>query len=251
MRQPPHDQCEDDQRGFPVYTNWLSAYGDLESFLSTVLDPEKLDENTDISGLGDLGALFEAYYTAKARLDEQLFSAESGIIGGLDDRVKLAVEVTGPTVVPTDGSPVTLTAMLLQDGADVTGKYDADSFTWQRISSDTTADTTWRDAGSAAGKTLAISSADLVGGAATFLCKFRYFYSDTLYFFKTGTAAVTLEVPGEDAVSVQILSLNGDKFRAGTCDTTLVASVWKGEEDITGTTCDTERRPSGRCGACV
>jgi len=110
-----------------------------------VLGPEKLDENTDISGL--------------------------------DDRVRLAVEVTGPTVVPTDGFLVTLTAMLLQDGADVTGKYGADSFTWQRISSDTTADTTWRDAGSAAGKTLAISSSDLVGGAATFLCKFKYFYA--------------------------------------------------------------------------
>jgi len=40
---------------------------------------------------------------------------------------------------------------------------------------------------------------------------------------------------GEDAISVQILSLNGNQFRVGTCNTTLIASVWKGSEEITGT----------------
>lgn len=46
---------------------------------------------------------------------------------------------------------------------------------------------------------------------------------------------ITKVIDGGDAISVQVLSLNGNSFRPGTCNTTLVASVWRGETDITGT----------------
>lgn len=38
---------------------------------------------------------------------------------------------------------------------------------------------------------------------------------------------------GGDSISVQVLSLNGNQFRAGTLSTTLIASVWRGSTDIT------------------
>jgi hypothetical protein len=49
----------------------------------------------------------------------------------------------------------------------------------------------------------------------------------------TRSNIITKVIDGGDAVSVQILSLNGNSFRPGTCNTTMIASVWRGETDIT------------------
>jgi hypothetical protein len=57
-----------------------------------------------------------------------------------------------------------------------------------------------------------------------------------MYFEKMGFVTLSEEVPGEDgedAISVQIYSSNGNIFRSGQCYTTMTATVFQGDEDIT------------------
>jgi hypothetical protein len=219
------------------YTNWLSTFEVIEAYLKIVLDPLLMSENTDIAGMEDVSLIFEDYYTAKTLVDEQLFRAETGLIGGLDDRVKFAVEITGPNTLPVDASPTMLNVMLLQDGIDVTSTYESSEFSWQRISGDTDSDLSWRGGVFPTGKSISVSSTDLINNYATFICKFKHYYSETIFFFKTGTFAVTLEVPGkdgEDAYLIQVLSADGLTFRMGQqFSTTLTARVWKGGKEVT------------------
>jgi hypothetical protein len=52
----------------------------------------------------------------------------------------------------------------------------------------------------------------------------------------TAVCSVTLVKDGENGISpidIQITSTNGDKFRRGTLDTILIATVFRGDDDIT------------------
>jgi hypothetical protein len=216
----------------------LTAYDELENYLNIVLDPTQMSENTDITGMGNITTLFETYYTAKATLDETLFRLETGMLNGMDYRTKFNVSVLSSTgiTVPLDGSPSTLRVVLYQEGVEVTDEYLETDFTWNRVSEDRVADGTWRGDNSIIGKSIVVNVDDLVYGAASFMCTFKHLYSDTMYFEKVGVASLSKEVPGkdgEDSVSVQIFSSNGNLFRDGQAYTTMSATVWKGDEDIT------------------
>lgn len=216
----------------------MDAYDELESYLNIVLDPTYMLENTDISGMGNISDLFEAYYTAKTRLDERLFRLETGMLNGLDYRTRFVVNVTSSTgiTIPIDGSPSTLRVVLYQEGVEVTDEYQEADFTWSRLSEDREADVTWKEAEPLVGKSITITKDDLVYKSASFICTFRHAYSDTMYFEKMGFATLSEEVPGkdgEDAISVQIFSSNGNLFRNGQAYTTMSATVWRGDEDIT------------------
>ena len=223
-----------------VTTTLLQSFDDLENFLDIVLDPTKMEENTDITELGDISALFETYYSNKTALDEMLFRLETGMLNGLDYRTKFVVNVTSSTgiTIPIDGSPSILRASLYQEGVEVTDDYPDTDFSWSRLSEDREADGTWKETEPLVGKSITITKDDLVYKSASFICTFRHVYSDTMYFEKMGFATLSEEVPGkdgEDAISVQIFSSNGSVFRSGQCFTTMTATVWRGDEDITDT----------------
>ena len=103
-------------------------------------------------------------------------------------------------------------------------------------SEDRVADSLWRD-GMVSGKTLSVSVDDLVYRSASFLCRFYYQYSETMYYSKTGFIALSEEVPGpagEDAYQTQVISNQGTTFRMGQVfSTTLEVKVWQGGEEIT------------------
>lgn len=218
----------------------LNAYDELENYLNIVLDPTKMGENTDITELGNPITFFEDYYTKKTALDEMLFRLETGMLSGMDYRTKFVVNVTSSTgiTIPVDGSSSILRASLYHEGVEVTEDYPDTDFSWSRLSEDREADGTWKEAESLVGKSITITKDDLVYKSASFICTFRHVYSDTMYFEKMGFATLSEEVPGkdgEDAISVQIFSSNGSVFRSGQCFTTMSATVWRGDEDITDT----------------
>jgi hypothetical protein len=197
-----------------------------------------MSENTDISGLGDVTTLFETYYTAKTTLDEMLYRLETGVLSGFDYRTSFSVSVSSSTgiTLPTDGTASTLRAYLYQDNDDVTDDYDDSEFTWSRLSEERDTDAEWGTDRVLTGKSISVTFNDLVYKSASFICKFKHYYSDTMYFEKMGFVTLSEEVPGEDgedAISVQIYSSNGNIFRSGQCYTTMTATVFQGDEDIT------------------
>jgi hypothetical protein len=53
---------------------------------------------------------------------------------------------------------------------------------------------------------------------------------------------ITKVTDGSNALDFKIYSSNGNAFRAGTCNTTLIASVWRGDVDITESIDDSQFR---------
>ena len=213
------------------------AFHALEAFLAVVLDPTKMESNTDITNLGNIKDFFQAYYDSKTIVDERIFRLETGLLSGLDYRTKYTVVITSSTgaFALADGLDTTLRASVHHEGVDVTDNYLDIDFTWHRITEDRALDASWRLGQSLSGKTLTINKDDLIFKAATFGCTFKHFYSDTMYFQSVGHISLSEEIPAEDAISVQIFSSNGDTFRSGQCYTTMTAIVWQGKEDITHT----------------
>lgn len=222
-----------EQTGYQAY---LTAFMNLSSYLDTLL--MDMGSGSDIPSHQELTDLFGELFRTSSVLEEQFFRYTTGMLGGLDHRVKFEVIVKSSLgiTVPADNMPTNLSVMLLREGEDVTDDYDDASFTWERISEDREADSNWRDGMVFTGKSVSVSYADLVHGSASFLCRFRYQYSDTMYYSKSGFVTLSEEVPGppgEDAISVQIFSSNGNMFRSGQAYTVMSAIVWRGEEDIT------------------
>jgi hypothetical protein len=230
-----------------TYQNYVASYTALNNLVSYILDPITIDEDTDMTGQGDLSAAFEDYFTKAQLVDEQIFRYETGMIGGLDYRVKFDLNVLATkNPVPLDGTPSTLSAQLLDDNQDVTSDYDVSCFRWYRITEDREADATWDANHATPAKSITVSIDDLVYGYATFLCKMTYYYSETMFIESSGIITVSKEIPGpkgEDAYQVQIISLNGTVFRMdGTLSTTLEVRVWQGGEEITDLFTDADFR---------
>jgi len=219
------------------YLEYMAAYQDLSQFMNQLLSD--MTVGTDIDSHQQLTDLFEELYRTSSVLEEQFFRYTTGMIGGLDWRVKFEVVVNSSLgiTVPTDNTPSTLSVMLLREGEDVTDEYDSSAFEWTRVSEDRVADSSWRDGMDLSGKTLVVAYEDLVFGSASFLCRFRYQYSDTMYYSKSGFITLSKEVPGppgEDAYQVQVISEQGLVFRMGEdFSTTMQARVWKGGQEIT------------------
>lgn len=216
----------------------INAHRVLADYLTIVLDPTLMNENSDISHLGAITPLFQTYYSAKSRLDESLFRLESGLLSGLDDRTRFIVSISCSTgsVVPLDNSPSKLTVSLFSEGIEVTDQYEDSDFLWTRNSENKIEDEVWGEDGTLVGKDILVSHDDLVQKSAKFNCLFRHFYSDTMYFEAFGFINLSEEIPGppgEDVIAVQLFSSNGNIFRSGQCFTTVSVTVWKGDEDIT------------------
>ncbi|ADY13703.1 hypothetical protein [Sphaerochaeta globosa] len=236
-----------------ISVSMLQAYNNLENYLNIVLDPTKMGDNTDITELGSPITLFEDYYTKKTALDEMLFRLETGILSGMDYRTKFTVSVIGSTgvTVPLDGSSTTLRVSLYQEGIDATANYPDSDFTWERLSENRTADSTWREPQQLVGKSITITKYDLVYKSASFLCTFKHMYSDTMYFEKIGFASFSEEVPGpqgpqgEEGKSyrLEMHSTNGLVFKPGeVMETTMYGRVFLNEVDITDTLPDSAFR---------
>lgn len=203
-----------------VYSRYANAFSALNAQLSTLL--EDLTVPSDISGI-DLLELFDEYYDASSLLEEELFHYQTGLLNGLDDRTKceLHLSCSSGLALPDDGSPATLSVVLLQEGVDSTAEMSDSDFTWERNEDG------WEPR---TGKSITIDVTDLVDGKANFLCRFKHFYSESMYWYAVNFITVQRYA---SPISVQINSTNGDKFRPGTVATTLIATVFKGDEDIT------------------
>ena len=220
-----------------VFLEYLAAYQELTANLEDIL--ADMATGTEITSFDSLMALFSEYYRLSSLVEEQIFRYTTGLIGGLDSRIKFEVVVSSSTgqTVPADNSPSTLSAMLLREGVDVTSEYGDSCFTWERVSEDREADASWRE--SPTGKTLTVSYGDLVYDSASFLCRFRYQYSDTMYYTKTGFITISVEVPGPQgeqgkAYVTVVESSNGDVFKPGEAmSTTLYGHVYLNGIEVT------------------
>jgi len=218
------------------YLNYLDSFQNLSAYLEPLISD--LSVGSDIVSHQEMINLFDSVYSTSSVLEEQFFRYTTGMLGGLDYRVKFEIVVKSSLglSVPNDNTETLLSVMLLREGEDVTEEYDSASFSWARVSEDREADMTWRANEDLTGKQLSVSFEDLVNRVSSFICRFRHQYSDTMYYAKTGFITISEEVPGppgEDAISVQIFSSNGNVFRNGQCYTTMTATVFRGEEDIT------------------
>ena len=115
-----------------LYIEYSASYDQLAALMGMILDPLKMDKDTDLTNQPDLSNLFQTYYEKATLLDEQMFRYETGMLGGLDYRVKLAITVTATkNPLPLDGTLSTLSASVMRDGIEATGEYDPTCFTWE------------------------------------------------------------------------------------------------------------------------
>ncbi|MDX9776789.1 MAG: hypothetical protein RBT40_12710, partial [Petrimonas sp.] len=231
-----------------VYQNYSDAFSSLSFFIAIALDPLHINENTNISELGDIRSSFTQYHQKLTLLSEQLFRYETGLLDGLDSRIKLEIRITSSlgTVLPLDGTLSTLRVKVLRDGIDVTPEFDDSCFHWKRLSEEMEGDVQWNTVNTMPTKTISVSVTDLVNRSAIFICEFEYFYSATMKIAKSGFITLNEETPGppgEDAYQVQVLCSQGTVFRQGQdFNAQLVARVWQGTQEITDSFGDTDFR---------
>ncbi|MBN2859830.1 MAG: hypothetical protein JXK93_06175, partial [Sphaerochaetaceae bacterium] len=215
------------------YLNYLTAYNNLNEYLAIILDDMTI--GSTIESAEEMQSLFSSVYSGSSSMEEQFFQLNTGLVSGIDTRGKFELDLqcsSGPTV-SIDNIPSTISAMLLLEGVEVTDEYLDSEFTWERVSEDRTADAEWRG-GSVQGKSISISASDLVFKHASFLCTWKHFYSDTMFYTKTTSIAVAEEIPGEAAYQTEVISQNGTVFRMGDgFVTVLEVRVWQGGEEIT------------------
>ncbi len=196
--------------------------------------------DTDITPYGTLRDRFQDYHSHATLLNESIFQLSTGMLDGLDDRSRLSLRISSSigVVIPADGTPAVLSVELLRDGIDITADYDDSCFTWERITTDKPADLTWNSTHYIIGKSITVSSEDLVAKSATFYCKFEHQYSQTMRITQTGFITFNEETPGPPgeqgkAYVVEIESTNGIVFRPSSQYTTLIAHVYDGTGEIT------------------
>ena len=73
-----------------LFLSYIDAYEELDTLMSLILGDMNTD--TDITEY-NLTNLFDVYYQKAVLVDEQLFRLETGLISGLDYRVKLEVNI--------------------------------------------------------------------------------------------------------------------------------------------------------------
>jgi len=250
LRTVTHQKAEEAGiTGQTLYGEYVSAYQDLADIMAIILDPDEIDNDIDLTDLPDLSTTFETYFTKASLVEEQLYQLETGMLNGMDYRVKLDVLVMATeNPVKLDGTSSTLSVQLLHNGLDVTADYPSTCFSWYRSTEDAEADNLWNLDHTTTSKTLVVTKNDLVYGYASFICKFQYTYSETMFVQKYGFTTLSIEVPGPqgeqgEAYIVVIESSHGDKFKPGEgMTTTLRPKVFLNGEDITSTIPDSAFR---------
>nr|WP_321263301.1 hypothetical protein [uncultured Sphaerochaeta sp.] len=228
------------------YQVYISAFNALGGYLQPLL--EDLGTSSEIASHQEMMALFNNYYDTSSILEERFFQYTTGMLNGLDwrERFEVRINSTLGLSVPLDNTSTTLSVMLLHNGEDVTAEYPDTDFSWSRITEDRAGDAEWEEGKDLTGKTLTVSYSDLVYGYGSFMCKFKSYYSDSMYYEKSGFITLSKEVPGppgEDAYQLQIISHNGTVFRTtDTFSTVMEARVWQGGEDITANFTDEDFR---------
>ncbi len=74
-----------------AFTNYLDAYQALSSYLGPILDD--MNTESEIESHHEMIELFDEVYSTSSVIEEQFFRYTTGMIGGLDDRVKFEVLV--------------------------------------------------------------------------------------------------------------------------------------------------------------
>jgi hypothetical protein len=227
-----------------VFTNVLDAYASLSTVMTSLLADMSTDSTLKnlIPDGSTFQSLFSDYYHLIELLNNEMFHYQTGLLNGLDDRTKceLHLSCSSGLALPDDGSSATLSVVLLQEGVDSTAEMSDSDFTWERNEDG------WEPR---TGKSITIDVTDLVDGKANFLCRFKHFYSESMYWYAVNFITVQRYA---SPIKVQINSTNGDKFRAGTLSTTLILTVFRGEVDITesvpATACRWRRKSSDLAG---
>lgn len=162
-----------------VYTNYVEAYERLSGVMETVL--EQMDQVTDMSGVLEEGetfaGIFSTYFDKQKLINGDIFQYSSGLLQGLDDRTKFTLQILGATVL-IEGETITLSVKLLDaEGADVTEDYPDSDFTWT---------------GDAAGSGKALD----IAVTGVFMCQFKHFYSETMFWQAAQVVTIGDAVPG-------------------------------------------------------
>lgn len=214
-----------------VVATYTAAFTALNDYLTPFFVEMDVTSTIDAD---ELNTKFSDVYTSSSVIEEISFTHTTGLLSGYDYREKFEVKIdsTKGVTLPLDETDSVLSVTLLHDGEDVTDDYDPTAFTWVRISSDRVADAAY---GEQTGKSISVNISDLVEDSATFMCKYKYYYADSVYYAKSGIITLSKEVPGESVIEVQISSSDGNAFRTGSANTTLTAYVFEGSEDITDT----------------
>lgn len=232
--------------GTSEYLSYISAFNSLGNYLQPIL--ADMGSTSEIASHQEMTELFNNYYDTSSILEERFFKNTTGMLDGLDWREKFEVSINSTLglSVPIDNTPTVLSVMLLHNGEDVTADYADSDFSWIRVSEDRDADVLWEEGKNLTGKSLTVSYDDLVNGYAAFMCRFESYYSETMYYSKSGSITLSKEVPGppgEDAYQLQIISHNGTVFRTTDIFSTVMeARVWQGGEEITASFLDEDFR---------
>ncbi|MGD8114053.1 MAG: hypothetical protein ACQEWA_04145 [Sphaerochaetaceae bacterium] len=184
------------------YQSYYTAYTDLNAYLSVILDDMTI--GSTIESAQQMQNLFAAVYSGSSALEEQFFQLNTGLVSGIDTRGKFELKVKSSTglTVPIDNNMSTLSVMLLSEGVDVTDEYLDSEFTWERVSEDRGADAIWRG-GFVTGKSLSVAASDLVYKNASFLCTWKHFYSESMYYSKTAVISISEESVSDAAYVVE------------------------------------------------
>jgi hypothetical protein len=196
------------------YTDYIEDYSELSANLEDILSTDTAQE---INGAA-LTELFRVYYNQQAVMDDIVFTLMNDAV----ERLTLTLSCVAFHYSDDGTTPV-----MLEDTA---GNRTAQTSVAKAVA-----------VGIGQPIHLYVNNTEVEHTNGSFTITTDYMSGRNFIYVratcgdKEKDGIIQMVKDGGPSITVQILSLNGDKFRAGTCDTTLVASVWKGEEDITDT----------------
>lgn len=192
---------------YHVYLTYLQAFSSLNSYVGPIIADTTTSQEVDGA---TISAKFVSYYQASASLEDEVFyvlNKQQETLSLILSATTFAYDAYG-NLKPMEDGDQEITVFTSQNGIGeeiiltVNGEQVEHLFGEYLITAD-----------AMAGRTFILVKATCGN--------------------LTRSNIITKVIDGGDAVSVQILSLNGNSFRPGTCNTTLVASVWRGEKEIT------------------
>lgn len=198
---------ETTSESYQAYLTYLQAFSSLNSYVGPIVADTTIPQEIDGA---TMSAKFIAFYQASASLEDEVFyvlNKQQETLSLILSATTFAYDAYG-TIKPMDGEEQAISVFTSQNGIGeeivltVNGEPVEHLFGEYTITPD-----------SMVGRTFILVKATCGN--------------------LTRSNIITKVIDGGDAVSVQILSLNGSSFRPGTCNTTLVASVWRGETEIT------------------
>ena len=192
---------------YQVYLTYLQAFSSLNSYVGPIVADTTTSQEVDGAVMS---AKFIAYYQASASLEDEVFyvlNKQQETLSLILSATTFAYDAYG-TIKPMEGETQAITVFTSQNGIGEEIVLTVNGEPVEHLFGEFT-----------------ITPESMVG--RTFILVKATCGN------LTRSNIITKVIDGGDAVSVQILSLNGNSFRPGTCNTTLVASVWRGETEIT------------------